>query len=397
MKSIALVLAFAGSVLGADWPHYRGPAQDGSTKEELGTLAAKGIRERWNAKVGTGLSSMTVFGSRVFTAGYKNGKEILYCLDAATGKPLWTHAWNAKLGDYLFEGGPRATPTVDGQRVFMVGADGEVVCVDASNGKPIWNKDLVREFRARRMDWGFCASPTVDGDNVIIDAGGEGASTVALKKDSGALVWKNGDDEPGYGSVVIANVDGKRTAVVFKAAALVGHDAANGRILWSFPWETAWKVNAATPLLAGDLLVISSAYNHGAAGVRVKGGKPTQVWFNKKLKAHFNSPVHRDGFIYGIDGEVGKKSALVCLEARTGNEKWRAGGLKNGSLILTGDSKLLILTETGDLVAAEAAPGGYRELSRQKVLSGRCWVQPVFANGVIYCRNNGGELVALAR
>jgi outer membrane protein assembly factor BamB len=166
-------------------------------------------------------------------------------------------------------------------------------------------------------------------------------------------------------------------------------------VLWSFPWETAWKVNAATPLLVGDLLVITSAYNHGVAGVRVKSGKPEQVWFNKKLKAQFNSPVHRDGFVYGIDGEVGKKSALVCLVGSTGDEKWRASEVKNGSLVLTADAKLVVLTETGDLLFAEAKPDAYRELSRKKVLSGRCWVQPVLANGTIFCRNNNGELVAL--
>ena len=128
----------------------------------------------------------------------------------------------------------------------------------------------------------------------------------------------------------------------------------------------------------------------------MKGGKPERVWFNKKLKAQFNSPVHRAGYIYGIDGEVGKKSALVCLEGATGDEKWRASQVKNGSLILTADSKLIVLTETGELLLADAAPDGYREHSRKKVLGDRCWVQPVLANGTIFCRNNAGELVALA-
>jgi outer membrane protein assembly factor BamB len=396
MKSLTLAVFFAGSVVAADWHHYRGPAQDGSTPEKVGTIAQGGPRELWRAQLGTGLSSVTVAGGKVFSAGFKDGKEVLYCLDAANGKTLWTQAWSAKKGDYLFEGGPRATPTVDGQRVYMVGADGHVLCADASSGKPVWTKDLVKDFGGKRMDWGFCASPTIYVEKVLIDAGGPGASTVALKKSDGSTIWKAGDDEPGYGSVFVATVDGKKTAVVFKAGALVGHDAATGKVLWSFPWITDWKVNAATPLLVGDVLVITSAYNHGAAGVRVKGGKAEQVWFNKKLKAQFNSPVERGGYVYGIDGEVGKKSALVCLEGASGDEKWRAPQVKNGSLVLTGDDKLLVLTEAGDLLLADATPSGYRELSRKKVLSDRCWVQPVLANGVIYCRNNQGELVALA-
>lgn len=381
--------SFAG-----DWLHYRGPRQDGSTDEKV-SFPASGPRELWRVQLGTGLSSVVVAGNRVFSAGYQDGKEALVCLDASTGKTLWKHTWPAKLGDYLFEGGPRGTPTVDGDLVFMVGADGHVACVEAGTGKPVWSKNLVSDFGGKRMDWGFCSSPTIDGNNVLIDCGGPGASTIALNKKTGALVWKAGDDEAGYGSAYLAKVDGKHTALLFKAGGLVGHDAATGAVLWRHEWETAWKVNAATPLLVGDVIVISSAYNHGAAGVRVKGGKPEQVWFTKKLMAQFNSPVHKDGHVFGIDGEVGKRSALVCLDARTGDEKWRAKEVKNGSLVLAGE-KLVVLTEVGDLLLAEASPSAYREIARKKVLTDRCWVQPVVANGVIYCRNNKGELVALS-
>jgi outer membrane protein assembly factor BamB len=342
-----------------------------------------------------GPRSVTVAGGRVFTAGYKDGNEVLQCLDSKTGALLWAHPWPAKIGDYLFEGGPRATPTVDGHRVFMVGGDGHVACVEASSGEPVWSKHLVRDFGGKRMDWGFCSSPTIDGDNVLIDSGGPGASTVALNKKTGELAWKAGDDEAGYGSAHLAVVDGKRTALLFKAGALVGHDPVKGTVLWRHEWETPWKVNAATPLVVGDLIIISSAYNHGAAAVRVNGGKPEQVWFTKKLMAQFNSPVHHEGAIFGIHGEVGKKSALVCLDAKTGDEKWSTRDVKNGSLILAGD-KLVILSEVGDLILAEASAAAYRELGRKKVLGGRCWVQPTLVDGVVYCRNNAGEIVALS-
>jgi outer membrane protein assembly factor BamB len=395
MKLIAALVFFASQVLAVEWHHYRGPKGDGSTTETITAWPSNGPKELWRAKLGTGLSSVTVAGGRVFTAGYKNGNEVLQCLDAKTGNELWAHPWPAKLGDYLFEGGPRGTPTISGQRVFMVGADGHVACVEASSGEPVWSKDLVRDFGAKRMDWGFCSSPTIDGENVLIDCGGPGASTIALNKKTGDLVWKAGDEEAGYGSVHIAQVDGKRTALVFKANALVGHDAAKGTVLWRHEWQTNWKVNAATPLVVGDLIVISSAYNHGACAIRVKDGKTTQVWFTKKLMAHFNSPVHRGGAIFGIHGEVGKRSSLICLDAKTGDEKWNNKEIKNGSLILAGD-KLIILSEVGELILASASDRAFAELGRKKVIGGRCWVQPVLADGVIYCRNNEGELVALS-
>ena len=395
MKAFALYLCFATSAFSADWPHYRGLKMDGSTAETIAPWSADGPKELWRVQVGTGCASMTVAGKHLFTAGYRNNQEVVQCLDAATGKEIWSHGWDAKLADYLFEGGPRATPTIDGGHAYMVGAEGHVVCMDAATGKPIWTKHLVKDFGGKRMDWGFSSSPTIDGDHVLIDCGGKGASTIALNKKTGATIWKSGDDEAGYGSVTVASVDGKKAAVTFKAGALIGLDPANGAPLWRFDWETSWKINAVTPLVVDDLVVFSSAYNHGAAAVRVKNGEVSRVWFSKDLYAHFNSPVHFKGGLFGVDGEVGKKSALVCLDVRTGDEKWRARGVKNGSLILAAD-KLLVLSEIGELILADASTAGFKELApRKKVLGGRCWVQPVLANGVIYCRNNSGELVAL--
>lgn len=391
VSGLVLSSCLAISALAADWPHYRGPKMDGSTAEVISPWSEDGPKELWRVQVGTGCASMTVVGNRLFTAGYRDGKEVVQCLDAATGKPVWSHGWEAKIGDKLFEGGPRATPTIDAGRLYMVGAEGHVVCLDAATGKPVWTKHLVKDFGAKRMEWGFSASPTIDGERVLIDAG----ATIALNKATGATLWKSGDDEPGYGSIAVGMVDGKKTAVAFTASGLVGSEAATGKPLWKFEWETSWKINAMTPLIVDDLVVFSSAYNHGAAALRVKGGEATRVWFSKDLFAHFNTPVHHAGALFGIDGEVGKRSALVCLDVKTGDEKWRARNVKNGSLILAAD-KLLILTEVGELVLADAAAAAFKELAPcKKVLPGRCWVQPVLANGVLYCRNNSGELVAL--
>jgi len=379
----------------ADWPHYRGPALNGSTAEGIGGFPVGGPRELWRVQLGTGLSSVTVADGRVFSAGFKEGREVLYCLSPANGRVLWKHSWPAKLGAYLFEGGPRATPTVDGDRVYMLGADGHVACVTAAGGKPVWEKNLVSDFGGIRPDWGFSGSPTIDGKNVILDSGGKGASTVALNKLTGQPVWKSGDDEAGYGSAVPATLGGTRRILILKADALVALDAADGSEAGRADWKTSYKINAATPLLTGSRVVVSSAYNHGAAAFDFSGGKPSQAWFTKSFNAHFNSPVQAGGSVFGVDGEAGKRrSAVVCLDLASGDEKWRAKPGTNGSLIVAGD-KLLIMTEAGDLVVAAASGAAYRELARKKVLTGRCWVQPTLANGKVYCKNNTGELVAL--
>ncbi|MEQ1851457.1 MAG: PQQ-binding-like beta-propeller repeat protein [Chthoniobacteraceae bacterium] len=392
---LGLSVFFSAAASGGDWPHYRGPSLNGSSSERISAFPATGPEELWRVQLGTGLSSVTVSGGRAYSAGYDEGSEKLFCLDAATGRTIWTHSWPAKRGNFLFDGGPRATPTLDSGRVYMVGADGHVACVNATSGKPIWEKNLVRDFGGKRMDWGFCCSPTVDGKNIILDSGGKGASTVALNKETGALAWKSGDDETGYGSAILAELGGKRTAILVKAEALVGYDASRGGELWRFEWETSYKANAASPVVVGEKVLVSSGYNHGAAAVRVAGGKAEQVWFTKSLKAHFNSPVFLGGFAYGVDGDVGRRSALVCIDMATGEEKWRAREVKNGS-VLRADDKLVALSEDGELVLAEASPKGYAELGRKKILSGRCWVQPALAHGRLYCRNNAGELVAFA-
>jgi hypothetical protein len=182
--------------------------------------------------------------------------------------------------------------------------------------------------------------------------------------------------------------------LILKADALVALDTATGAETARFDWKTSWKVNAATPLLVGTRVVVSSAYNHGAGAFDFGGGKLSQAWFTKAMQAHFNSPVAHGGFVFGMDGEAGKRrAALVCLDLAGGDEKWRAKEVNNGSLIVAGD-KLIIITEAGELVAAAASGAGYKELARKKVLSGRCWVQPVLAGGRVFCKNNAGELAA---
>ena len=201
--------------------------------------------------------------------------------------------------------------------------------------------------------------------------------------------------EAGYDNAITATLNGAQRVLILKADSLVALDTATGTEAARFDWKTSHKVNAASPLLVGSRVVVSSGYSHGAGAFDFGGGKPSQAWFTKAMHSHFNSPVAHGGFVFGMDGEAGsRRAALVCLDLTSGDEKWRAKEVRNGSLILAGD-KLVIVTEAGDLVVAAASGAGYTELARKKVLSGRCWVQPALSGGKVFCKNNSGELVAL--
>jgi outer membrane protein assembly factor BamB len=210
---------------------------------------------------------------------------------------------------------------------------------------------------------------------------------------NGAVVWKSGDDPAGYATPMVATIGGKRTVVLFKGAALVGLDAKDGRELWRFPWKTNYEVNAASPIVVGDRIFISSGYGSGCALIEINAGRAVEKWRNKNLKAHINSPVYSKGYVYGIDDQASSRAPLVCLDFSSGQVKWSQRGI--GGALVGADGKLIILSEAGELILAEESPAGFRPLGRAQVLPKRCWVQPTFANGRAYCRNNDGQLVCL--
>ena len=379
----------------ADWLHYRGPTMNGISPEKgwNAQFPTQGPKVLWRASLGIGTSSVTVAGDRGYSMGNLNGKDVVYCFDLKTGRVVWRHEYPLALDPNMFEGGPRSTPTLDGGRVYTISHQGDLWCLDAATGKKVWYKHYQKDFGGRRPEWGYAGSPTVEGKMLLLDVGGKGSSTVALDKTNGNVIWKAGDDEAGYGSPVVATIGGKRMVVVFKASHLVGLDAGTGRELWRTEWKTSYDVNAATPVIVGDRILISSGYNHGAALYAINSGKVSLVWSNKKLRSHFNSPVVVDGAIYGIDGDAGGGN-LVCLDLATGEQKWIEKSAKGGSLICA-DGKLIVLTEKGELIIADASPSGFHAISRASVLSKRCWVQPTLVNGRLFVRNNAGDLACL--
>lgn len=393
----ALALLLLGALPAtADWLNFRGPLQHGVSPEKgiASQFPADGPKVLWKANVGTGTSAITVAGNRAFTMGNSGGKDQVFCFDAGSGREIWRHEYPLDVDKRMFEGGTAATPTLDGNRVYTVSHQGDLFCLDAATGKKIWYKHYQQDFGGRRPQWGFAGSPTIEGNLVLLDVGGSGASTVALDKATGNVVWKSGSDKAGYASPVVATIGGRRTAVLFKGDSLVGLDVRDGRELWRSKWETEYDVNAATPLVVGDRIFISSGYGAGCALVEISGGRAVEKWRNKNLKAHISSPAFSKGLVYGIHDQAGANSPLVCLDFATGQVKWSQRGI--GGALIVADGKVIVLGELGELIIAAESATGFQPINRAQVLPKRCWVQPTLADGRLYCRNNNGDMVCLA-
>jgi len=380
----------ASLCLAADWPQWRGPARNGISAEKGWSSSwASGPHKVWSARVGLGWSAMSVVGSRLYTAGWANGQDTIWCLDALSGKPIWKWSYPCDGGSRYGGdgyGGPRAEPTVDGGNVYIMSIEGGVACLNAQTGKVVWGRNVARETGAGAPQWGFAGSPLVEGNLLILNIGETGT---ALDKSTGKIVWKSGGTG-GYSSPAPYTMGRQRAVALFSSKSVVAVNPANGAVLWRHPWETNFDVNAADPIFAGTDVFISSNYGRGCALLRPSGNRAQVVWENRSMKNHFSTSVMVNGGIFGNDD-----GRLKCLDLATGNERWSArGGLGKGGLIAS-DNKLILLTERGELVVVQADPGRYSELARAKILDGTCWTHPVLANGRIYARSHEGDLVCL--
>ena len=375
----------------ADWPNWRGPNRNGISNETgwLATWPSDGPKVLWETPIGTGFASMAVSKGRVYAMGNINDNDILYCLDAQTGKQIWKKSYPCPLFKKNHEGGPAATPTIDGDSVYTFSKNGDIIRFNAATGDVVWHKNVTKELGVKHPTWYFASSPFIIDNLVILNAGTAG---VALNKADGSLVWKNGNDSAGYATAVPFTVGNQKCVAIFASRELVGLIASNGKVIWTLPWKTSYDVNAADPIVTGNTIFISSGYNKGCALLKMGADSVSEIWRNKNMRNHFNSCVLWQGYIYGLDDGSGKE--LRCLDFKTGQVQWGQTGFGKGSLILA-DGKLIILSERGKLVTAPASPEGFKELSSAQILSGKCWTSPVLANGRIYARNADGRLVCV--
>lgn len=397
--SSALTVALLASASAEDWPFFRGPDHNGVSRETAWShqWSAGGPRVAWRAKVGTGVSSVVVSGDRVVTMGSRreSDEDVVWCLDADSGRVLWRFEYPCKFDARQFEGGVASTPTIDGSLVYALAFDGQLHCLRLEDGGVVWRKHLVEDFGGRYSNWKYAGSPLVVGDLLILDTGAAGNSTVALERGTGRKVWGSGDDLAGYSTPIPFEQGGRPGVLVFKARAMVAQDLAAGRELWRIGWKTSYDCNASTPTAFGDKVFISTGYGgRSARGAlfQLGDGEPRQIWLNQDIETKMNSAV-----IYGDHGycvsEV-KGGRLMCFGLRDGAAAWSEESFAPYGTLMIAGGRMVILDEHGELVIVEATPAGYRELARAKVLDERCWVMPVLANGRIYARSNLGQLVS---
>ena len=394
LVTCAVAAGFVGTAEAADWPNYRGANYDGISSETGWSTSwpASGPKVLWERSIGTGFATMSISNGRVYAMGNTNDSDTLFCLDEATGKVVWQKSYPCPLLSRNHEGGPCATPTVEGDAVYTLSKDGDAIRFNAATGDIVWHKRLNKDMGFKHPTWHFSGSPLIMGDLVIYNVGTYG---VALNKTDGSLVWQNGKGVSGYSTGVPCTLDGQKCVVMAVSVEVVGLNPTNGKVLWKFPWKTSYSINAADTIVTGDTVFISSGYNKGCGLYKIAGGKATEIWKNKNMRNQINCSVLWQGHIYGFDGQVNGAGILTCIDLKTGQKKWTQRGMKTGSLMLV-DGKLVILGEEGKLVIAEASPQSYKELASAQILpKKRCWTMPVLANGKIFARNNAGQLVCL--
>lgn len=378
-----------------DWLAFRGPKQDGATAESKwnAKFPDSGPKVVWNKNVGTGASSVVVAGNQVITMGNRDNRDYVVSLNPDSGNENWSFDYACKFDGRSYDGGTASTPTIDldGDRVYTMSYEGHIHCLNLKDGKEVWSKHAQRDFGGKLSRWKYAGSPLVVDDLVIFDIGGSSNSTLALNKKTGAKVWGADNGNAGYATPVSFKMGRGEGVVVAKGSEVVGHHLKTGKVLFTIPWKTDYEVNAASPIVMGDKILVSHGYGPGGTAMYTLSSSPRKLWSNSDLKPKTSSPVVYKGAVFGVS-QIGGK--LVCINASNGKTIWEQRGFGGGTVALA-DDKLIVLGDKGDLVIAEATSKGYKPISRAKVLSGTCWVNPVLANGRLYCKNNKGELICI--
>lgn len=369
-----------------DWPQWRGPNRDGISKETglLKSWPAEGPKLVWKTTgLSEGFSSLAVVKGRIYTQGQRGDQEYVMALDAATGKKIWETAAGQSFRERRGHG-PRGTPTIDGDKLYALSADGTLVCLEIASGKQVWSENIVDKYRGEVPHWGISESPLIDGEKVVVTPGGSGASVVALNKKDGKLIWKGGKDGAAYSSPIVVDSGSVRQYVTLTSEAALGVSAATGEVLWRYDKVSNRTANIATPIVAKDHIFVSTDYGTGCALLKIapKTGVASEVYFNREMKNHYSSSVLIDKHLYGFSSQI-----LTAMDLMSGEVAWRDRSVGKGSVTYA-DGHLYVYGERGGVALVEATPSGYKEKSRFSIPPGEfnTWTPPVIANGRLYLR-----------
>lgn len=374
----------------ADWFQWRGPNRDGISAE-TGLLQAwpkAGPPQVWRTSgAGNGYSSFSSAGGRLFTLGARNNNEYVMAFDRATGKKAWEYL-NGRRYENDRGDGPRSTPTVDGDRLYVLGGSGDLACLDLATGNKIWSINLIQKFGGRNPYWGYSESPLIVGDRILVNAGGTRASIVAINKADGATLWQSHSDEAGYSSPMLLRTGSLNQVIFFTGSRAVAVDPRDGRLLWSYNKVANGTANIATPIIKGTRVFLSSDYGTGAAllDVRAAGNlaSANEVYFTRDMRNHHASSVLIGDHVFGFSSSI-----LTALNFDTGAMAWRDRSIGKGSLAFA-DGRLYLYSEEGVVGLAEASPAGYREhgrftLAQQSGLP--TWSHPIISGGLLIIRD----------
>lgn len=419
--------ALAKDAVTHDWPSFLGPAHNGISTETrlVRQWPDTGPKLLWEMPKGTGYSSPAISGDRLVYFHRAGDQERVECLHPETGARIWEFAYPTKFEDrYGYNNGPRASPVIDGERVFTYGAEGKLHSLNLRTGKVEWKRDMAADYKVPQDFFGTATTPLVEEGLLIVNIGAPGGPTVVgLDKTTGKQVWGAGKQwGPSYASPVPATVHGKRRVFVLAGGesnpptgGLLMLDPKTGDIGFTYPFRSRSyeSVNAASPVVIGNQVFISASYRTGGALLNIlPDGTHKVAWTSQEIGTHWNTPIHKDGYLYAFDGRNEPDASLVCVELKTGKVMWRTSpeweetmvfrgeprtarmSTFRGTLLLV-DGRFLCLGEMGHLLWLDLSPKGYKELARARLFTAReTWSSPVLSRGLLYISQHSRDFAS---
>ncbi|HYN10064.1 MAG TPA: PQQ-binding-like beta-propeller repeat protein [Vicinamibacterales bacterium] len=401
LSAVACAAALSASAIAqqpatGDWPQWRGPDRNGISRETglLQQWPTAGPPVVWAATgLGAGYGTVAVKGTRVFVQGLRGRQTMVHSLDGATGKYLWSKTLGSG-GDNDRGSGPRSTPTLDGDRVYVLTETGELWCL-REDGTEMWHRNILRDFSGGNIGWLISESPLVDGDRVVVTPGGRQAGMVALDKMTGKTIWtaKELSDEAGYASVVTVEVEGIRAYTTFTGSGAVGVRASDGKVMWRYTQAANGTANITTPVVQDNQVFYTSAYGTGAGLVtlRAQNGElaAKETYFTRAMQNHHGGVVLIKGTIYGFNNAI-----LSAIDFATGKPLWQHRSVGKGAVTYA-DGRLYMVSEDNVVGLAEITPQGYRETGRFQIADQGLpsWSHPVVSGGRLFIRNQNSLTV----